>query len=345
SSAAQHSSSRTTAQRSDCLPEAIPGAECGTVTVPLIRSAPDQGRITVAYALLRHRDRSRPAKGTVVANPGGPGDSAMAMASAYAKLYAPLLADHDLLLVDPRGVNKSSPINCGLPSHVTSRQALLRAVEQCGRVLGANARGYTTAETADDIEAIRAELRIPKLDLLGQSYGTYLMAVYAQRHPGRVRSIVLSSAYPLDFDMWARPGVRAARRTIYILCDRSGGKCDGRQLEADLGRLATRLQRAPIRYTDDNGNGRLLDAQMLASVFQHAASEAAEHLGGFPDTVRAALEGDTEPLVATARALDPYRLSAPGIPFNAAQTMAVACNDYPVLWNAEAPLAERRRQF
>jgi pimeloyl-ACP methyl ester carboxylesterase len=145
--------------------------------------------------------------------------------------------------------------------------------------------------------------------------------------------------------MWARPSVRAARKTIRILCDRSGGRCDARRLEADLGRLATRLRRTPIHYTDDNGNARLLDAQMLASIFQGAASDASAHLSRFLNTVRAALEGNAEPLVAAARALDPYRLSLPGIPFNAAQTMTVVCNDYPVLWNRTAPLTERRRQF
>lgn len=329
-----------------CLPAPIPGAECGTVTVPLVRAHPELGRITVAYALIRHRDRAHPAKGTLAVNPGGPGGSTLAYAAAYTELYAPLLSDHDLLLVDPRGVNKSSPADCGLGSQVTSRRGLLLAAEQCGKVLGGKARGYTTAETADDFDAIRAKLGIPKLDLLGQSYGTYLMAVYAQRHPTRVRSIVLSSAYPLKFDMWARANVRAARRSIRILCDRSGRRCDARRLEADLGRLAARLRRAPIRYTDDNGNARLLGAAMLASVVYDSAGNAPRNLGDLPRTVRAALRGNTKPLVATARDLDPYKLSEPGNPaFNAAQGLSVMCNDYPVLWNRKSSLAQRRREF
>jgi pimeloyl-ACP methyl ester carboxylesterase len=63
---------------------------------------------------------------------------------------------------------------------------------------------------------VRARIGIPKLDLFGMSYGTYLMTVFAQRHLESVRSVVLSSAFALDFDMWAReragraPG-RAAR--------------------------------------------------------------------------------------------------------------------------------------
>src|SRR5947208_2931972 len=81
------------------------------------------------------------------------------------------------------------------------RDGLTRAFAECGRSLGDRARYYTSAATADDIDAVRAHLRIPRLDLLGESYGTYLMTVYAQRHPDHIRSIVLSSALPLAFDM------------------------------------------------------------------------------------------------------------------------------------------------
>ena len=78
--------------------------------MPLDRSHPDRGTIDVAYALLRHRDQSAPAAGTVVPNPGGPGDSAIEFAPLYAAGFGELLADHDLLLIDPRGVGQSDPI-------------------------------------------------------------------------------------------------------------------------------------------------------------------------------------------------------------------------------------------
>jgi pimeloyl-ACP methyl ester carboxylesterase len=149
-----------------------------------------------------------PAVGTVVPNPGGPGDSPIEFAPIYAQAFGELLAEHDLLLIDPRGVGQSSPLHCGLASLPATRDGLTRAFAECGRSLGDRARYYTSAATADDIDAVRAHLRIPRLDLLGESYGTYLMTVYAQRHPDHIRSIVLSSALPLAFDMWARPNAR-----------------------------------------------------------------------------------------------------------------------------------------
>jgi pimeloyl-ACP methyl ester carboxylesterase len=81
------------------------------------------------------------------------------------------------------------------------------------------------------------------------SYGTYLMTV-ARRHPTSVRSIVLSRAFPLDFDMWARANARAVRRAIRLVCARSTtGRCTGDRSLRELGRLARRLRAEPILPT------------------------------------------------------------------------------------------------
>ena len=44
------------------------------------------------------------------------------------------------------------------------------------------------------MDAIRAAMRVPKIDYLGFSYGTYLGALYAEMYPTRVRSMVLDGA-------------------------------------------------------------------------------------------------------------------------------------------------------
>ncbi|MGI5205057.1 alpha/beta fold hydrolase [Spirillospora sp. CA-108201] len=330
-----------------CVP--VARAECGTVRVPLVRARPELGGTTVAYALIRHRDASRPAAGTVTINPGGPGDSAIASAARYARMYGGLLEDHDLLLVDPRGVNRSDPVACGaLGSLPATRDGFVRAIGECGRALGVRARGYTSAETADDIDAVRAKLRIGRLDLLGESYGTYLMTVYAQRHPGRVRSVVLSSAYPLDFDMWARPNASAARRALRLMCGRSAGACDGDQVLSDIARLAQRLRARPIPYTLE-GQRRLLDDTALAAIVYGSAKSAPAGIGDLPAMVRAALRADDTMLVDAARRMAPLSGSAlrrdEEQPFNPELAAVVMCNDYPTLWNRRAPVAARLRQF
>ncbi|TDD81893.1 alpha/beta fold hydrolase [Actinomadura rubrisoli] len=334
---------------------AVPGAECGTIRVPLVRAQPELGSTTVAYAMIRHRDGSKRAKGTVTINPGGPGDSAFAYAPMYADKFGALLRDHDLLLIEPRGVGRADPLDCGLTGLPATRDGFVRAVGDCGRALGARGRGYTSAEIADDIDAVRAKLGIDRLDVIGESYGTYLMTVYAQRHPGRVRSVVLSSAYPLAFDMWARPNVRAARRAIELLCARSGGACDGGRVLGDIARLSERLRERPIPYTMEGGERRSLDDTALASIVYAAAGQAPEGIGDVPAMVRTALTGDTTSLVEAARQVAPMSGSSlprgPGSAppdeqqFNAAHAAAVMCNDYPTLWNRKAPVPARLRQF
>jgi proline iminopeptidase len=49
----------------------------------------------------------------------------------------------------------------------------------------------------DDLESLRAELKAPKIDLLGHSWGGFLVMAYAARHPEAIRHLViLDSAAP-----------------------------------------------------------------------------------------------------------------------------------------------------
>jgi pimeloyl-ACP methyl ester carboxylesterase len=93
----------------------------------------------------------------------------IAGAAGWTELLAGLLSDHDLLLIDPRGAGRSHRLSCGLTELPATRQGFVRAIGRCGKRLGRQARAYTSAATADDLEAVRAHLGIPKLDLYGVS--------------------------------------------------------------------------------------------------------------------------------------------------------------------------------
>ncbi|HEU4725780.1 MAG TPA: alpha/beta fold hydrolase [Candidatus Eisenbacteria bacterium] len=55
----------------------------------------------------------------------------------------------------------------------------------------------TLADQIADLEALRQELRADKIDLIGHSWGGYLVMAYAVRHPDRVaRLIIADSASP-----------------------------------------------------------------------------------------------------------------------------------------------------
>jgi pimeloyl-ACP methyl ester carboxylesterase len=332
------------AQAPGCVP--VPAAECGSVRVPLFRSRPAGPKIEVAYVLVRHRDPALPvARGTVVFNPGGSGAPVIDSAAMWTGFFADLVSDHDLLLIDSRGGGRSHPLRCGVTALPATRKGLVRAIERCGRRLGRQARAYTAAATADDIEAVRAHLGIRKLDLYGVSTGTYLMTVFAQRHPKSVRSIVLSSAFPLHFDMWGRANARALRLAIRRVCARSTtGKCDGARTLRQLGRLARRLHAHPIRYRP-HGERRRLDDTTLAGIAYQAGADGV--IGQLPGVVQAALRGDNQPLISAALALGPlFSGSQVG---DAAPDQALAaslmCNDYPTLWDRRARIPVRLRQF
>ncbi|GAA5049135.1 pimeloyl-ACP methyl ester carboxylesterase [Thermocatellispora tengchongensis] len=334
----------------------VPGHRvvCGTVTRPLVPGEPRLGAIEVAYALVARREPHRPARGTIVVNPGGPGAAPIAWAGLYAQGLAPVLSDHDLLVIDPRGTGRSTPLTCGVssgPLMVTPRADLLRRVGRCGHRLGPRAEGYTSAATADDFDAVRAELGIPKVTLLGQSYGTYLMAEYARRHPRTVESIVLSGAYPLDFDSLGRPSAQAVSPALHRICARSGA-CDGTRAVRDLATVAARLRHSPAEIpVTVGGKSRTLrfTEDKLAFLIHSVASDnvGAEPgevplLGELPHALHRAARGDDRPLaglVTKATTGSPAQFADLG------QPMAVICNDYPRTWPVNASYAQRVRAY
>jgi pimeloyl-ACP methyl ester carboxylesterase len=157
-----------------------------------------------------------------------------------------------------------------------------------------------------------------------------------------VRSIVLSSAFPLRFDLWARANVRAMRLAVRRVCARSTtGRCNGTRALRQLGRLARRLRAKPIPYEVD-GERRVVDETALAGIAYWADTD----IGQLPAIVRAALRGDNDPLIAAAGALTHFTGSqVPGLTLNLGLSFAVGCNDYPTLWDRRAPIALRERQF
>ena len=74
----------------------------------------------------------------------------------------------------------------------------------------------------DDIEALRAELGVERLTLLGVSYGTLVAQAYAARYPSRVERVLLDSV--LDVSGWDplyRDIFAAVPRVLRAVC-RSG---------------------------------------------------------------------------------------------------------------------------
>ncbi|MEU3571399.1 alpha/beta hydrolase [Kitasatospora sp. NPDC036755] len=332
---------------------AVPGhqVDCTTMRRPLVAGEPRLGGIDVSYAVVRH-SRPGPALGTVALNPGGPGETLIDRAEQVAGALEGVLDDYDVLLLDPRGTGRSGRLPCGVTEaeyRWAPRAGMREAVAECAEELGPRARGYTSAATADDIDAARERLGAPKLVLYGLSYGTYLMPVYADRHPERVERMVLSGAYPLAFDSLARPGAQQVSLTLRRICERSGA-CDPQTAVHDLAAVTERLRARPLKVTASvDGERRTVrfTEDKLADLMYEPATRGAGAdpgtpalLGELPAALHAFAAGDEAPLAALVR----REIEHTGTE-DQASFLAVTCNDYARTWDPDASPAERRRQY
>src|SRR3954468_18198766 len=240
------------------VPKAL-GARCGSVSVPLDRANPGLGSTQVAFALVPRRDTARPSLGTIV-GPGGAGTFLIDRAATALEGYGALLDRRDFLLIDPRGTGRSDPLACRALARVaagyTAPALMTAAIGACGRELGPRAAAYGNAAVADDVDAVRATIGVERLDLYGSSYGTYLMTVYAARHPEHVRSIVLDAGYPIAYDAYGLDRLAAVKRAVGLVCARTGA-CRASAVLGDVTQLAGRLRRAPVTFTVRAGDRRL----------------------------------------------------------------------------------------
>lgn len=195
-----------------CATQQEPTAECSAVDVPIDRARPDLGSARLALARLPATDPGH-RLGSLLVNPGGPGGSGVGFVQfgglASADL-ARLRQHYDIVGFDPRGDWFSTPrITCDaatlfdpaldrFPASRVGYDALVAhnraAGEDCLARTGPLVANADTQSAAEDIETIRVALGEAKISWLGLSYGTELGAVYASKHPDRVRTMVLDGA-------------------------------------------------------------------------------------------------------------------------------------------------------
>ncbi len=193
---------------------------CGALRVTLDPAGQVPGTIDIALEWLPHANRGARSRGTIVAVEGGPGYPSIGSRAYYRSLFRPLLETRDMLLVDNRGTGRSGAIAChplqGAPV------MLLRDVTRCGQELGKRSDLYGTALAADDMAAVLTALRIRKVDMYGDSYGTFFVQAFAGRHPERVRSLVLDGAYQvIGGNPWYPSEGPTMRSAFNIACARS----------------------------------------------------------------------------------------------------------------------------
>jgi pimeloyl-ACP methyl ester carboxylesterase len=302
--------------------------KCGRIVVPMRRADPSLGTTEVAFAVRFHTDRKRPPLGAIVAMDGGPGyaSSAPPFARSVYAVLAPLLDRRDLVIFDERGTGRSDVVNCpGLQLGLIQESI---AVAECANQLGPSFAGYTSAEAAYDLEAVRQALGYGKVTYYGDSYGTLFGQAYAARFPDSLRGLILDSAYPAN-DPYYRTLLPAGLRGLRVTC-RLAPACSG----DPVARYTRVVRRFHAAHRSTEG---------LISILLQAGTFAPRSYLNLDAAVRLFLAGKPRRLntiIAPGEAGQ-----GPVKEFSYGLEITVECNDYPLLWDPTAPIVERIAQL
>lgn len=193
---------------------------CGGLQVPMDHS--DPGGTQIALFLVAIASTSdTPAPEPIVMLAGGPGQGGSLLLPLFsadvpapAVSYAPLLKDHNVILVDQRGTGFSEP-SLACPAEIELAQGTPVATPAGGNIVdqgaslfadcdealtdeGVNLNDFSTEQSAADLESLRLAVGADKLNLFGTSYGTWLAQQFALDFPDSVNNMVLGSPVPLE---------------------------------------------------------------------------------------------------------------------------------------------------
>jgi pimeloyl-ACP methyl ester carboxylesterase len=238
-------------------------AELGHLWVRENRNDPASRLIELVFVRLKS---TAPRPGSpVVFLAGGPGvpGTAMGAVPVYYSLFEKMQTLSDVILLDQRGIGKSSPnTQCpeGLPpapdvfeKESSFRAAILARAQACAEFWsdkGVDLKSYTTQASADDLEDLRKALGAEKLNLIAHSYGTTLALSAMKRHGEHLDRVVLAGVQgpdqslqmPLAFDF-------ALRRISYLAAasPKMGGAFP--DTFGEFRKVLEQASRQPVRVT------------------------------------------------------------------------------------------------
>src|SRR4051812_13177424 len=321
------------------------GFRCTTVTVPLDRSGRVPGTVRLAVAV----EPPRPgATGYLLALSGGPGQPSVAFADSFRASLVPALAHRRLVLLDQRGTGQSGALRCApLQALRTLDVVNTRIVERCANALGPARQFYSTTDSVEDIDAVRAALGAPKLELMGVSYGTYVAEQYARLHPDTTDGLILDSVVgPDGIDAYFLDTFERLPRVLAEQC--AGNRCRAATDNplADLATLTHRLAQGPLRGTVPDVHGARHatavhdESELLMMIMEGDLNPFLQ--AALPGAITAAGHGDAAPLLRLRRmAQGPY---TPVSELSSTLNVATTCADvrlpytlqtsYPDRWTA-----------
>jgi pimeloyl-ACP methyl ester carboxylesterase len=203
----------------------------------------------------------------------------------------------DVIALDQRGTGFSNHVKpCTADRPLDTKQTLTEAVltayqsetlRKCvslWRAAGVAVNGYTTTQSADDIEDLRRALGARQVDLWGISYGTHLAMATMRRHPSSVRRVALASAEGMDQTVKLPAHVDAALGRI--------GTAVGGGLTDRMRRLHARFDAEPQAFSGKARDGTAFSFRSDSFALRRMAGAVPKNPGDIPQLVQgyAALE-------------------------------------------------------
>jgi pimeloyl-ACP methyl ester carboxylesterase len=334
---------------------------CTTIPVPLERSGAVPGTIGLSVERLQAGGAGgSPIKSAVLALAGGPGQAADPLAGFLAKTIAPALRGRDLVVFDQRGTGRSDPLSCHGSPALERASTVGAFVAGCALQLGAARGAFTTAESVQDIETIRAALGYEKLVLYGTSYGTKVALEYAARYPQHVEALVLDSVVPpAGREPFGLPSIQALGPVLDELC--SEGACAHITANplGDIATLASQLRGQPLSGSVYDGSGHrhtatLGEADLFNVLVAGDLNPALRAL--LPAAVVSALHSDPDPLLRLKLLSEGLVPNVP-VPRRGSQAereaneendnalyFTTTCEEEPFPWQRAAPPATRHSE-
>jgi len=231
-------------------------ADAGRLLVRENRSNARSRSIPIDF--LRLRSKAATPRAPIFFLQGGPGSRAVSENPHLLDAYAPLLEVSDVVLIDQRGVADSllewewdGPPPMGYfvsaDSALHHEEAMERRAVAAIRSRGVDLAGYTTVESAADLDALREALGAPRVSLLAFSYGTHLACAYVRAYGDHVENVVMLGTEGPDhtFKLPWTMDTQLRKLAILVAADPSiGARVPG--LVALSDRVIVKLAREPM---------------------------------------------------------------------------------------------------
>lgn len=182
----------------------------GTLSVPINRADPSSGTTQLAY--VRFAATTDKPGNPIVYLSGGPGGSGIGTAKGPRfPLFMAMRQHGDVIAFDQRGTGQSAkPENCvssvtiGEMEQISDAENAERyrlAVRECAaswKEQGIDLRGFTTAESAQDLSDLRKHLGAEQISLWSISYGSHLALAALASIPDELDRVIMAATEGLD---------------------------------------------------------------------------------------------------------------------------------------------------